>query len=937
MSGLNSYVLLSSFGLLAVTSCSGDPTVPAPSTGEALTLFDNMDDWAGFEGEAHSSEGSLSSLKTLERDFAFVHHYYVDSDKLIGERLREMLEMSLQNVESQVDEVQFIVNDSEVIANVGTRSRTIAIQSLNDLSDMLRILQPVAAFLDGALSETVERPMVEYMLLNGALSVLDPHSILLPPVAAAEMALDNQGEFGGLGIEISIQEGQLTVKQPIEGTPAWDEGLKAEDKIVRIENTSTVNMDLDEAVSLLRGKVGEPVTILVKRTGWATPKPFTIVRGRIKIDPVKGELLDDDVAYLKIQSFHQNVAEDMNALLKKMKKQSSNGLKGLVLDLRNNPGGYLSQAIKVSDRFLRNGVIVATVEGAERTREENHARSSNTMTDIPIVVLVNGNSASASEIVAGALRNQSRAIIVGERTFGKGSVQHLYGNPDESRLKLTVAQYLTPGDQSIQSVGIPPDILLQPTLIRPETEEDEEMVSLYWREWLTREGDLDRHLDNESTLEGQTRFSVRYLYKEKEGKDRTDPKKDWEVGFARELLLKTEGVDRASAMIAAKSLVESVQRNEAVKMQQQFESVEIDWRDGPNVYDKSSEDLKLNFVIDNGVLDAGEEEQIRVQIENTSDRPYHQISLLLLSEHPSIDHREMYFGYIAPKETVENTSMVNIPHGYGTETVEMTIEVRDPKQVLFEEKQTISTLGTDLPIFSWDLSLYDGIDGKGQGNGNQIPEVGEQVILSIEITNVGKGRAIEPYVRLKNRSRKSLDLLEGTVELGSKSNDCDAEKCSRELLPSMQETGELIFDIKAVPEDGVWNLEILVGANRSYDYSTAVRGGFPEYFQLKTNVEVPVGKVFETQKYNQPQITLDVQSQQGDFLELSGFVDDESGITDILVFNGEDKVYYKGETGLSGRVPFGIDIELVDGSNPVYILAKDNQGLQTSKFVQIWK
>ena len=938
MNDFKSYILLSSFGLLAAMACNGSSTAPSPSIEEALTLFDDMDDWAGFEGEAHSAEGSLSSLKTLERDFAFVHHYYVDSDKLVGERLREMLEMSLQNVESQVDEVQFIVNDTEVIANVGTRSRTIAIQSLKDLSDMLRILQPVAAFLDGALSESVERPMVEYMLLNGALSVLDPHSILLPPVAAAEMALDNQGEFGGLGIEISIQEGQLTVKQPIEGTPAWDEGLKAEDKIVRIENTSTVNMDLDEAVSLLRGKVGEPVTILVKRTGWATPKPFTIVRGRIKIDPVKGEILEDDVAYLKIQSFHQNVAEDMNALLKKMTKQSSKGLNGLVLDLRNNPGGYLSQAIKVSDRFLRNGVIVATVEGAERTREENHARSSNTLTDIPIVVLVNGNSASASEIVAGALRNQSRAIIVGERTFGKGSVQHLYGNPDESRLKLTVAQYLTPGDQSIQSVGIPPDILLQPTLIRPETEDDQEMVSLYWREWLTREGDLDRHLDNESTLEGQTRFSVRYLYEEKEGKDRTDPKKDWEVGFARELLLKTEGVDRASAMIAAKSLVETVQAAEAVKMEQQFESVEIDWRAGPNFYDNASSDLIVKFVMDeDGVLNAGEEEQIKVQIENTSGRPYHQISLLLLSEHPSIDHREMYFGYIAANTTVENTSMINIPHGYGTETVEMTIELRDPTQTLFEQQQTISTLGTDLPVFSWDLSLYDGIDGKGKGNGNRIPEVGEQVVLSVDITNVGNGRAIEPYVRLKNRSRKSLDLLEGTVELGAQKSDCDVEECSRELLSGMTETGELIFDVKAVPDDEVWNLEVLVGANRSYDYSTAVRGGFPEYFQLKTDVEIPVGKVFETRTYNQPKITIDVQSQQGDFLELSGFVDDESGITDILVFSGEDKVYYKGETGLSGRVPFGIDIELVEGSNPVYILAKDNQGLQTSKFVQIWK
>jgi carboxyl-terminal processing protease len=269
----------------------------------------------------------------------------------------------------------------------------------------------------------------------------------------------------------------LTVKQPIEGTPAWDAGLKASDKIVRIENTSTINMDLDEAVSLLRGKVGEPVTIMVERTGWTAPKPFTIVRGRIKIDPVKGELLDGDIGYLKIQSFHKNVAEDMNQFLDAMEKESQDKLQGLIIDLRNNPGGYLNQAIKVSDRFLRNGVIVSTVEGAERTKEETHAKTtSKTLSDLPIAVLVNGNSASASEIVAGALRNQSRAIIIGERSFGKGSVQHLYGNPDESRLKLTVAQYLTPGDQSIQSVGIPPDILLQPSLIRPKGEDAEEMV-----------------------------------------------------------------------------------------------------------------------------------------------------------------------------------------------------------------------------------------------------------------------------------------------------------------------------------------------------------------------------------------------------------------------------------------------------------------------------
>ena len=295
------------------------------------------------------------------------------------------------------------------------------------------------------------------------------------------------------------------------------------------------------------------------------PKPFTIIRGRIKIDPVKGELLENNIGYLKIQSFHKNVADDMNEFLKQMEKKSDGELNGLILICEIIQVGTCI-AIKVSDRFHENGVIVATVEGAERAREENHARSSNTLTDLPIVVLVNGNSASASEIVAGALRNQGRAIIIGERTFGKGSVQHLYGNPDESRLKLTVAQYLTPGDQSIQSVGIPPDILLQPSLIRPESEDVDEMVSLYWREWLTREGDLDGHLDNESTLEGQTRFSVRYLFEEKEGADRTDPKQDWEVQFAKDLLSLTEGEDRASVLVAAQTLVEQVQPVEAEKI-----------------------------------------------------------------------------------------------------------------------------------------------------------------------------------------------------------------------------------------------------------------------------------------------------------------------------------------------------------------------------------
>ena len=247
------------------------------------------------------------------------------------------------------------------------------------------------------------------------------------------------------------------------------------------------------------------------------------------------------------------------------------------------------------------------------------------------------------------------------------------------------------------------------------------MVSLYWREWLTREGDLDGHLDNDSTLEGQTRFSVRYLFEEKEGADRTDPKKDWEVQFARDLLSLTEGEDRASALMAAQTLVEQVQPVEAEKIRQQFESIGIDWRTGVNHYSKAEDDLKVSVrIIEDGVLNAGEEETLEVRIENLSERVYNQVSILLISDHPSLDYREVYVGRLEPSSIQDKTIKVTVPHGYGTETTQLNIQVRDPEQTMLTAEQTIRTQGKDLPKFAWSVDLLDGVDGKGTGNGNSL-------------------------------------------------------------------------------------------------------------------------------------------------------------------------------------------------------------------------
>jgi hypothetical protein len=448
---------------------------------------------------------------------------------------------------------------------------------------------------------------------------------------------------------------------------------------------------------------------------------------------------------------------------------------------------------------------------------------------------------------------------------------------------------------------------------------------------------LDGHLSNESTLEGQTRFSVRYLYEEKEGADRTDPKKDWEVAFAKELLKLTEGVDRASTMIAAQTLVDQIQPLEAEKIQKQFDAIGIDWQSGVNHYSKVKDDLKLSVqILGDGVLNAGEEEELQIDIENVSERSYYQLSLLLESEHPSLDHREVYIGHLPSSSSQQKKLSLSIPHGYGTEKTTLEVKVRDSEQTMMTMEESVQTIGKPLPKFAWKIELFDGVDGKGTGNGNQIPEVGEQIILAVEVQNTGEGAAVEPYIRLKNRSRKQMDLLEGTVELGTKELGCE-EDCQLVLQAGDSQIGEMRLDVKALPEDDKWTVELLIGSNRSYDYNTAVMGGFSDYFQLKKQVEITVGKTFETQQFNQPRIVLDVQNQQTDFLELSGYVEDESGITDILVFNGEDKVYYKGETGLVGKVPFAVDVGLVDGSNPIYILAKDNEGLHTSQFVQVWK
>jgi len=304
--------------------------------------------------------------------------------------------------------------------------------------------------------------------LKGLLPNLDPHSSFLDKESYKELKVQTNGEFGGIGIVIGIKNGVLTVISPIDDTPAYKAGIKAGDVILMINNKSTLDLSLDEDVNLLRGKPGTKVTLTIVRKG---KKPFkvTITRSIIKIKSVKLKYVKGypNIAYIRISSFDKNVVPSLKKILPKLKKE---GIKGIIIDLRNNPGGLLSQAVGTLDLFISKGILVSQKGRLKSEDKVYYAHSYGTYKNIPIVVLVNGGSASASEIVSGSLQDHKRAIIVGETTFGKGSVQAIIPIDKNEAVRLTVARYYLPSGRTIQAKGVVPDIIVHPAKIKPEKE-----------------------------------------------------------------------------------------------------------------------------------------------------------------------------------------------------------------------------------------------------------------------------------------------------------------------------------------------------------------------------------------------------------------------------------------------------------------------------------
>ena len=698
-------------------------------------------------------EYNSQSIKIAEDTLKHVNKYYLDKDRI---DYTEMLEKAVSSLETFVDDVlvEFPQDgDGTFAVQVKEKAKKFREKASPSSNDVTSTLGQVVSFVlsnTGAEDRTVKN--IEYSISDSMLKVLDPHSAMIPPDIYKEFLIDTEGSFGGLGIVVGIRDGQLTVISPIEGTPAYRSGIKTKDRIVQIENESTINMPLLEAVGKLRGKKGTRANLLISRKNFSKPRKFSIVRDTIKIESTEGFDLENDILYLRIRNFQKNTSSD----LKKEIRSRSYSIKGVILDLRGNPGGLLSQAEKVADLFLSSGTIMTT-------RARDYSKTYRATAKQPeykgkVIVLVNQGSASASEIVAGALKNNKRALVVGKRSFGKGSVQKVFEFEDGAALKLTIANYLTPGDISIQDSGITPDILLQGSVITedkvvynplPEKRENAEQANLSTPDFTVK------YIDESLAPQGEDEDEIQPDESLTEAQKLEKLKDDFYVKLSSRMLL----AETREQMYETAADFSNAQLEE---IRTRIEDAGVDWSAG----ETKEPSVSVQTVPPKTVLRAGEEGFLEIKVTNSGADPIYRLSAVTDCENCIYSDGELLFGKLLPGQSRSSKVMFSVPRWITTrEDSIKLIFTSSGNKTFTEENLLIKTVADKRPVYSHNHEVVD--DGRfgSKGNGNGHAELEETIVLNIKLKNAGSGTSAKTIATLKNLSGNDVFLEKGRVEI----------------------------------------------------------------------------------------------------------------------------------------------------------------------------
>ncbi|MBN1656146.1 MAG: PDZ domain-containing protein [Deltaproteobacteria bacterium] len=738
----------------------------------------------------------LSQVRVLKTVVTKVNDNYVEPDRIVHQK---MLMAGLNAIQRTVAPVliEYKNGDSEFTVQVNNKKKVFQAKDVNSPWTLSWRFQEIFSFLQKNLKdEEVKFQDIEYNAVNGMLRTLDPHSVLLTPEQYSEMQLNTLGEFGGLGIVISIRDGQLTVIKPMADTPASRAGLKAGDRVVKINDESTMNMPLEEAVKRLRGAPGSSVTVWIVREGargWVKPRRFDVVRAVIHIEAIEARMLSDAIGSIRVKSFHSSTCDDIRRELKEMHRKN---MRGLVLDLRDNPGGLLQQAVCMADMFLSSGTIVTTSSNDPQEDERKLATAEGTEPNYPMVVLVNGGSASASEIVAGALKSHDRALVIGQQTFGKGSVQMLYNDErDGWALKLTVAQYLTPGDVSIQGIGIIPDIAIDPMTV-----DRLDMDLTIDKEYL-RESDLAAHLTHDRAREyGGSEVVLRYyLPQETRQKLREAQPEEIEENvhesefltrFSKELLERASRPGRPEMLEDAKPVIDAARTEEMKRAEKELSKLGVNWKVGAD-QGASEVSVQVSTNQKNNRVRAGEPFELEVELTNKGKAPLYQLRGLTKSDNLLFNERELVFGLLEPGKSRKWTTTLGLCR---TEEKERTCIVprsmpdrADGIRVEFSEAYDHAPKTVEIrtaieslprPQFAYLLQMAD----TSRGNGDGELQLGEHVTLYLTLENVGVGKSYRTLASLRNLSGRGILLVDGRFNLD-------------EMQPNTEKTVAFTFEV----------------------------------------------------------------------------------------------------------------------------------------------
>ncbi|MFH1873848.1 MAG: MXAN_5808 family serine peptidase [Pseudomonadota bacterium] len=854
------------------------------------------------------THAEIPQFPLVSKSLFAVERNYLDKDRLDA---KQMLKGALEQVELRVPEILANFDDNSVLITVDMASKKFSLNRLNSLDKLEKTLKEILDFINTHYNGDIEKDEIQYVAIHGMLATLDPHSAFLSPDIFKEFRVGTKGEFGGLGIVISIKDGELTVIAPLDGTPASRSGIKAGDKIVQIDDESTINMSLTDAVNRLRGKIGSKVKLIIKRTGRTGNLSFLLTRALINIDSVQHDIIQKDnkkFGYLKVKSFQSNTDQEVQAALKALQKNGK--LDGIILDVRNNPGGLLNQAVELADVFLNKGVIVSTVGRKNELIDVDKAAENKFDLSCPVVVLINEGSASASEIVAGSLKELDRAIVLGHKSFGKGSVQGVFEVGPEAAIKLTIAKYLPAGTYSIQSVGLTPDIEMIPITV------DLENMNLL-EDKIYTERDLEKFFAEEGRQEKAV-YRVKFAQPKEESDIEAARKKeyakkpeledDFAVELATKILETVTDPSREKMLAEIKELIPEVGSAQTAKISASLKELGVDWED---VQSAGEPELKVAYNILKGdqkikEINAGDEVELELKVTNIGKKAYGRLIGLGKSDSALLNDKEFIFGKLLPGQTNVWKNKIKVPEYFPTEELEM--------EVVFQSKDTVFDKAVNVivpikqpsqPIFAFQYKL------------SRVQLQDEQrFILNLEVKNIGAGSSDKETIAiLAIKDHPEVFLEKGRVAL-------DILKPKEQKLASFKFRVPSRIDAKTLP------LEIMV-------YDSKYASSLTQKVELSpaTGELIPSGGVL----YQAPEINLAAYpvSTPLEQIDLEGMIKDNESVHDYYVYQGDKKVAYFSNPEQSLEIPFKVKLNLEPGNNIVLIFARDNHNLVAKKLVAI--